>query len=690
MKARSPNTYGSKGDEEQDVREETKSREELLQELEALRRQVAELKKSQSTERQRMFSLLDELPALVYLRTPDHAIHFANRYFRECLGEPDGRLCHEVFQDAERPCQPCHTLGTGEDQQLRGREWIEPATGRVFQIYEFPYVDTDGSELVLELGLDVTVRKEAERALRRDRDTLERRIEARTAELEREVAERRQAEATLRESEARYRLLLEHAGVGIGYYDTEGKLLLLNEVASEHLAAPPEALIGKSMFDLFDEPAASVYMDRIQSAAASCGTQVYEDLVPLPSGDKWFLSTYTAIRDAKDNVVGVQIISDEITSLKQAEAQRDATLKALQESEQRYRQLLESLQEGIWVIDREAYTTFVNPRMAEMLGYSVEEMQGQHLFDFMDESRVQLARRKLERRQKGIKEPHNFEFTHKEGRRVYTALNTAPLTDDAGNYEGAIASVQDVTARRRAEQQLERYTAELRRSNQELERFAYVASHDLQQPLRMVTGYLRLLEQRSRERLDEQSQAFVQHALDGATRMQGMIRALLNLSRISTRGQPFAPTDVERVLDDALANLALALEESGAQVTRDPLPTVQADGGQLMRVFQNLIDNAIKFRGQAPLRIHVAAQRRNAQWVLAVGDNGPGFDPGQAERIFEIFGRLHAHQTYPGTGMGLAICKKIVERHGGRIWVESEPGAGATFYFTLPDHGPAA
>ncbi|MBI3319773.1 MAG: hypothetical protein HYZ89_04220, partial [Candidatus Omnitrophica bacterium] len=214
--------------------------------------------------------------------------------------------------------------------------------------------------------------------------------------------------------------------------------------------------------------------------------------------------------------------------------------------------------------------------------------------------------------------------------------------------------------------------------------FAYVASHDLQEPLRMVASYTKLLERRYKDRLDPDANDFITFAVDGATRMQRLIQDLLEYSRVGTKGQPFEPTDCTAILDQAITNLRMAIEEHHATVTHDPLPRVKTDVSQLVRVFQNLLSNAIKFRGQEAPRVHVSAQAQGAEWLFCVSDNGIGIDPKYADRVFSIFQRLHTAVEYPGTGIGLAVCKKIVERHGGRIWVESEPGHGARFYFTLP------
>ncbi len=239
--------------------------------------------------------------------------------------------------------------------------------------------------------------------------------------------------------------------------------------------------------------------------------------------------------------------------------------------------------------------------------------------------------------------------------------------------------------RERAEEALTRHARELARSNAELEAFAYVASHDLQEPLRMVTSYLQLLEKRHKRTLERDAKQCIAYAVDGATRMQQLISDLLVYSRVGTKSVELAPTDCGVVLQDVLGDLKMAIGESGAVVTHDPLPTVMGDALQMRQVFQNLIANAIKFRNAAGPQIHVSAERNGDGWVFAVRDNGIGIAPEHAERIFEIFQRLHTRSEYPGTGIGLAICKKIVECHGGRIWVESLPGQGATFRFTIPD-----
>ncbi|WOD38391.1 response regulator [Nodosilinea sp. E11] len=266
------------------------------------------------------------------------------------------------------------------------------------------------------------------------------------------------------------------------------------------------------------------------------------------------------------------------------------------------------------------------------------------------------------------------------GPRQWTAFETELLQQLADQIAIALTQAQLLDQERLQRQ-------ELARSNDELQQFAYIASHDLQEPLRMVTSYLQLLERRYQGRLDPDADDFIQFAVDGALRMRLLINDLLLYSRVDTRGQSFELTSAQAAVDDAIANLQVAIAEAGAVVTHGELPQVRADHTQLTQLFQNLIGNAIKFRSEAPCRIAIEARQKEDAWLFSVQDNGIGLAPQYAEKIFVIFQRLHNRIDYPGTGIGLAVCKKIVERHGGRIWVESELGQGATFFFTIPEGG---
>jgi light-regulated signal transduction histidine kinase (bacteriophytochrome) len=271
------------------------------------------------------------------------------------------------------------------------------------------------------------------------------------------------------------------------------------------------------------------------------------------------------------------------------------------------------------------------------------------------------------------------------------------VRDAQGKVVGTQIIFWDVTARKLAEEALEKAALELARSNKELEQFAYVASHDLQEPLRMITSYTQLIAKRYQGQLDTDAKEFMQFAVDGALRMQKLIQGLLLYSRVGTRGKPFEATSCQECLAGALANLKMAIEETSAviQLPAEPLPHLMGDAVQLTQLFQNLVANSLKFRNVAPPVIQLTAERQTRrdaatlnvppyEWVFHIHDNGIGIEPQYFDRIFVIFQRLHAQDQYPGTGIGLAICRKIVERHGGRIWLDSKPGAGTTFHFTMP------
>ncbi|RPJ66184.1 MAG: PAS domain S-box protein [Acidobacteria bacterium] len=262
------------------------------------------------------------------------------------------------------------------------------------------------------------------------------------------------------------------------------------------------------------------------------------------------------------------------------------------------------------------------------------------------------------------------------------ATHVAAAIANARLYERA---QQEIAERRQSEERLRQATEELTRSNKELELFAYVASHDLQEPLRMIGSYVQLLARRYSGKLDEDADEFIGFAVDGASRMQRIINDLLAYSRVGTKGRPFLPTDLEQVWLQATANLQVTIEERAAVLTHDPLPTVSGDEPQFIQLFQNLLGNAVKFC-PAPTtpEVHLSCREEDGRWVFSLRDNGIGIDPQYFERIFQIFQRLHDRTQFPGTGIGLALCRKIVERHGGGIRVESEPGRGATFIFTIP------
>jgi PAS domain S-box-containing protein len=349
--------------------------------------------------------------------------------------------------------------------------------------------------------------------------------------------------------------------------------------------------------------------------------------------------------------------------------------------------IVESSDDAIHGITLDGIIVSWNRGAERLYGYTSEEVIGRSISLLAPTGRANEVANLLEKIKREERVEHyETVLLRKDGRDVLVSLCISPVKDAAGSVMGASAIARDITERKKVEEALAlaRHTEELARSNAELEQFASVASHDLQEPLRTVANFAQLLQERYKGRLDAKADEFIDFMVDGVTRMQELINDLLAYSRVGSRGKEFVPADCGAALEQALKNLHVAVEESGAQVTHDSLPIVKCDRAQIMQLFQNLVGNSIKFRSAQPPRTHVGVERGPSEWVFSVKDNGIGIDPQYAERVFEIFQRLHTRKEYPGTGIGLAIAKKIVQRHGGRIWVESKLHQGATFFFTLP------
>jgi PAS domain S-box-containing protein len=390
----------------------------------------------------------------------------------------------------------------------------------------------------------------------------------------------------------------------------------------------------------------------------------------------------------------------DVTEIRESAGARAASLYA--------RSLLEASLDPLVTISPEGQVTDVNRATELVTGVPRERLIGSRFSEYFTEpEKAEAGYQKV--LSEGLVQDYPLTIRHVNGSTTDVLYNAVVYRNEAGQVQGVFAAARDVTERKRAEAELARYrdhleelvrqrtgeleeanahlrsaSAELAHSNEELEQFAYVASHDLQEPLRAVTGYLGLLEPQLEGKLDDDGRRLIGGAVQGAARMHTLITDLLALSRVGTRGQTFTAADLNAVLDQALDGLRASIAETGARITRDPLPTLTADAGQLVQLFQNLIGNALKFRSERALEIHVGARPLPDRWELAVRDNGIGIEPQYYERIFLIFQRLHTRRLYPGTGIGLAICKKIVERHGGAIWVQSQAGQGSTFYFTIP------
>lgn len=369
--------------------------------------------------------------------------------------------------------------------------------------------------------------------------------------------------------------------------------------------------------------------------------------------------------------------------LEQRQRERDQALAALRASEQKYRRLFDDSKDGVFISSRDGKLIEANGSLAAMFGFTMEETAGIDVNKlYADPSDREKFQEVIEHT--GSVKDYEGRFCTKEGKLIHCVLTANVRLDEDGSVVGYQGVVRDITAQKKVEESLKRQAKELERSNTDLEQFAFVVSHDLQEPLRNVTTCVQMLEKRYWDKLGPDAAPLIHHAVESVAWMQTLIRDLLAYSRISTRGKPHQLTDCEKILEQTISHVRSIMKETNATITYDPLPTVTADPVQLLQVFQNLITNALKFRGHQPPKVHVAATRDGAEWIFSVKDNGIGIERQHLERIFVIFRRLHKKTEYEGTGIGLAVVKKIMERHHGRVWVESDPGTGSTFFLAFP------
>jgi PAS domain S-box-containing protein len=347
------------------------------------------------------------------------------------------------------------------------------------------------------------------------------------------------------------------------------------------------------------------------------------------------------------------------------------------------RSLIEASLDPLVTIGHDGKITDLNEATEQVTGYSRDELIGTDFTNYFTEPEI-AKEGYQEVFKQGFISDYALEIQHKDGSIIPVLYNASVYQDESGKVIGVFAAARDVTTLKKAEIMLKLKIEELKRSNEELEKFAYISSHDLQEPLRMITSYLQLLQKKYQGHLDEKADQYIHFAVDGASRMQNLIKDLLEYSRVDVGTNEPESVDCEFILNRVLSDIKAVIKGNNATISHDYLPEVMANSTQMVQVFQNLIINGIKFHGEEPPKIHIAAEKKASEWVFSVQDNGIGIDPQYSERIFEIFKRLNGRERYPGTGIGLSICKKIIEGYGGRIWVKSELGKGSTFYFTLP------
>ncbi|WP_425499802.1 PAS domain S-box protein [Natrinema caseinilyticum] len=462
-----------------------------------------------------------------------------------------------------------------------------------------------------------------------------------------------------------YETIVETVDDGIYVVDEQGRFTMVNDAYAEMTGYSRAELLGSHVSLVADDET----IERAREAEREMATGTAEGPIveaSLRTADGRSVpaeATFSMLSDDHRERVGVvRDISD-----------RKARERALEESERLYRTLAENFPNGaVGLYDEELIYTAAGGELLEEFGIPTDDIVGTSIPDLFPTALFEEVERSIRAVFDG--ESNSFE-TEYQGRNLLSQSLPVRNADDEV-YAGMLVT-QDITER-------EEYRRKLEASNERLEQFAYVASHDLQEPLRMVTSYLQLLETRYGDALDEDGEEFLAFAVDGAERMREMIDGLLEYSRVDTRGDPFEPVDLNDVLESVLHDLQLRIDERDARITTEDLPRIEGDASQVRQVFQNLLSNAITYSGDDPPVIDIAAEREGEAWKISVRDEGIGIDPDHADRVFEVFQRLHSHEEYPGTGIGLALCKRIVDRHGGEIWVDSESGDGTTISFTLP------
>ena len=500
----------------------------------------------------------------------------------------------------------------------------------------------------------------------------------------RDITVRKEAEMHLVQMEGRYRGLLEAAPDAMVVVNAAGKIVLLNVQAEKQFGYGRDELVGQQVKNIIPEGFAErLIADGTRTAAEALAQQIgtgIELVARRKDGSEYPIEIMLSPLESDEGILITAAIRN-ISVRKQAE-------DALRQSEERFRLVVSNVKDyAILTLDPEGLVLSWNEGAEKIKGYTSEEIIGQHFSRFYSSEDVGNGKPAFELEQatnNGRAEDEGWRI-RKDGSRFFANVVITALRDQMGRLRGFGKITRDVTERKNSEELLVKTVSKLKRSNDELQQFAYVSSHDLQEPLRMVASYTQLLAKRYQGRLDSDADEFITFAVDGCNRMQVLIQDLLAYSRSGTIGKAPCEVSGEDALQEALENLQITIKQSGALVSHDSLPVIQTDETQLAQVFQNLIDNAIKYRSAEVPTVHVSAKKNgDHEWIFSVRDNGLGIAPQYFEKIFVLFQRLHGRNEFEGTGIGLAICKKIVERLGGKIWVESQPGKGSTFYFSLP------
>ena len=654
------------------------------------RKQIEESIKSNE---KRFRELIESLPQLFWTCRVDGPCDYLSKQWVDYTGIPEEEQLGYRWLEQLHPEDRDKTVSdwmekvkTGESFDIEFRIRRNDGVYHWFKTRAVPMHDADG-KIIKWFGSNTDFHeiKKAEEQLRNFNKDLEQKVDERTKELQRS------------------KILLDETGrlakVGGWEIDLKANTLYWSETTYKIHEIEPDFVPNLETAINFYAPEAIPVISGCVERAMKNGESFDEELelITAKKNRIWVRAVGKAYRE-KGKIVKIGGMFQDINERKLAEIESLRKSEQLQSLSNELENIIDSIPGLVFYKDTKNRYIRVNKYICDAHKMSKKQLEGLSLNDLYPRGQAQayyeddLQVIRSRQSKINIDEPWGDRWV---------STSKIPYLNETGEVIGVIGVSMDVTERKLAEEELKKHrdhleelvnerTMELdnaiiglKRSNQELEQFAYVASHDLQEPLRMVSSYTQLLERRYKDQLDQDARDFIFFAVDGANRMQHLINDLLDYSRVTTRGKPFAKLDLSTVLGHAIANLQKKVQETGALIVNDDLPFVYGDEVQLVRVFQNLLDNAMKFRGTDPPRINVSAKTLDEKIQISITDNGIGIDKIYSDRVFTIFQRLHTKVEYPGTGIGLAICKRTIERHGGKIWFESEPGKGTTFYFTL-------
>lgn len=619
----------------------------------------------QELRRQQKFiqQVIDTDPNLIFVKDYDGNFVLANRALADVFGMTVETVIGRNNRDVHHRQEETEAYLRIDQEVIASRKEIvldEPFTfpnGEVrwYMTVKKPLIQPDGAVHVLGIAMDITERKAAERALR--------------------------------ESEERLRSIIDNTTAVIFLKDLEGRYVLANRRFAGMVGRSLEQIIGKNDHELFPEEIADSFQQHDRQVLASGKAMEFEDKLEIAGEARTFITVKFPLRNGNDSSYAICGISTDITERLRLE-QEAANARANELS----RSVINALGEGVIGVDRQLRITFTNPQAEQMLGHSEAELRGKVVCDviYAHRGNHETGRRAECPVAAVIAEGkpvyiEDSQFAGKNGETFPVSFTAAPIVEN-GVVCGAALSFQDITQRKQAEAALTHHIDELARTNAELDEFTYVASHDLQEPARKLIAFSDWLRKDLGGELPQRAVQDLEFITDAASRMQCLVQDLLALSRAGKASMAREQVRLDSVVDHALDALSLRLRETGAVIARDPLPTVWGDPTMLAQLYQNLIANALKFTAEGPPEIHITAEQQSGgEWIFGVRDQGIGIKPEYAGLIFQPFKRLHGRGKYEGSGIGLAICRKVVERHRGHIWVESEPGKGAHFKFVLGD-----